>query len=343
MNKVTIKDVSRESGVSVSAVSKALNGSGNISEKTIRRIKKVAEDLATAKYIIICKPITLLCKTRIREESALILAPSFPFALYNKGLQTVSSLKWQQKHEDLVNKNDISIMQIPSPSTESFFRKCYCSRLDVNVLKSGNYNTDIYFDEQIQKESINKLIHLFPEAANKKRILYAPKWRTRSDYSSWQKLLDLELLKEQIGDEYVIICWINKKQVARPTWNTISIPGFSISLTEGMTLREAMLACDVIIGDYNDTFFEAPILHKPAFSTAYDYEEIITSKNMTINANHFEELLFCPVIRNEQELVLQLKNIDQYDYSQMESFYNNYLSMCNGHSVENLVSYLIQQ
>lgn len=45
MNKVTIKDVAREAGVSISAVSKAMNGSPDLSDATKKNILQVAERL----------------------------------------------------------------------------------------------------------------------------------------------------------------------------------------------------------------------------------------------------------------------------------------------------------
>lgn len=45
MRKVTIKDVAREAGVSISAVSKALNNSGEINEKTKENILNVAKHM----------------------------------------------------------------------------------------------------------------------------------------------------------------------------------------------------------------------------------------------------------------------------------------------------------
>jgi LacI family transcriptional regulator len=42
---VKIKDIAKRCGVSISTVSKAINGSSDLSEKTAKRIKKVAEDM----------------------------------------------------------------------------------------------------------------------------------------------------------------------------------------------------------------------------------------------------------------------------------------------------------
>ena len=45
MKKATLKDVSSKSGVSVSTVSRYINGSGYVDEKTARCIQEAVEEL----------------------------------------------------------------------------------------------------------------------------------------------------------------------------------------------------------------------------------------------------------------------------------------------------------
>jgi LacI family transcriptional regulator len=45
LNLATIKDIARIAGVSITTVSRALNGYDDVSEKTKKKIKKVAEEL----------------------------------------------------------------------------------------------------------------------------------------------------------------------------------------------------------------------------------------------------------------------------------------------------------
>ena len=115
-----------------------------------------------------------------------------------------------------------------------------------------------------------------------------------------------------------------------------------MKITGGITYRQQLAAADIIIGDYRDTFFETPLMHKPAFSTAYDYENFIQANNMSQNANHFEEYIFCPVVRTSEELADQLKNLDSYDYSLMERFKQEMYADCDGHSAQRVVDYVLE-
>ena len=302
----------------------------------------LAREIASARYLVMPKPISFLAKTAFREGTEAILLPATPFVLYNGGLQVSAFLKWKKKYAALAAGNDFSVIQVPAASRAEYFRKCYGTRSDVRCDLLGNYMTDVYFDDAFRAGAEEKLLRLFPEAAGKKRILYMPRWRTRKSCPEWLDILDMELLRDLIGEEYVVLVWFNKEQMLLETMNTIDVPGFSKLLLKGMMLREMMSASDVIIGDYNDTFFETPIVRKPAFSTAYDYEQVTQSGNMSINANSFEQFLFCPVIRTAPELAEHLKHIDQYDFTAMDAFKEEFLTMCDGHSTERIADYLTE-
>lgn len=305
--------------------------------------EKLAQELATAKFIVVSNPIGLLCKTSLRNETKEIFLPKLPFVLYNKGAASQMFLKWRRKYLTLAGENDISVMQIPSKDREEFFRTNYNSsgRSDCELL--GNCQTDLYYDKAYIDAAKSKLEEMFPAAKDKKCILYMPTWRTRSDCDTWLNMLDLEVLQELIGKEYVVIVNINKSQIKNPTLNTIEIPGFSKEISKGMSVRELMIACDIIVGDYRDTFFESAIMHKPVYFTAYDYETVMQSASLSQNANHFEEYIFGPVIRNAYEFAKELNNLDSYDYTKMEGFKNKMFAGCDGHSTGRVVEYLLNE
>ena len=324
-----------------------LQGIGNYSVETLtlgsydsKCDADLALKIAKARFIIVPEPINLLCKTTLRDETKEIMALPVPFTLVNKGMIQEKSLKWEKKYRLETAQNDISMLQIPSSALEDFYRQCYIKRSDAEIQVAGSYLTDVYFDPEFKAQSEAKLIGLFPEAAGKKRILYMPKWRTRADCPNWLEMLDLELLKELIGDEYVVIVRINKGQILHDTINELDVPNFSKLINTGIGIRELMSTCDIVVGDYNDTFFETPIIRKPAFATTTDYERFISKSNYSYHINMYDQYQFCPVIKTSYELADHLKNIDNYDFTKMDEFKEKYLTKCDGHSVERLANYI---
>ena len=300
----------------------------------------LAAELAAAAFIVVNKPIPLLCKTVLRKGSKEIMAQPIPFTLFNKGLIQEYSLKWEKKYKTLASRNDISVLQVPSDGMEDFYRRCYLLRNDASSALRGSYMTDVYFDPAFKAEAENKLRRVFPDAAKKKRILYMPKWRVREDYDKWMDILDLELLKELVGDEYVVLVRINKGQVQSETVNEVNVPHFSRDIEYALTLREMMVVSDVIVGDYNDTFFETPILRRPAFATDADYETFLEGGNKTYHANKYEEYRFCPTVRTSYELAERLRDLDNYDFTAMDAFREAYLTGCDGQSAARLADFI---
>jgi CDP-glycerol glycerophosphotransferase (TagB/SpsB family) len=107
-----------------------------------------------------------------------------------------------------------------------------------------------------------------------------------------------------------------------------------------MDLREIIISADVIVGDYRDTFFEAALLKKPMYSTAYEYENRIKSLNISANALDFDSFLFCPLVRSSEELARELLTVESYDYGPMEEFAATVLDGCDGESAKRVVEYL---
>ena len=153
----------------------------------------------------------------------------------------------------------------------------------------------------------------------------------------------MQALSKLIGDKYCVVVSLNAIQSKNGFKNELEVEGFSkcINKNNGMTIRALMVASDVIVGDYRDSFFETTILRKPAYSTAYDYEKIIKALNMSLHANAFDQNLFCPIVRTEQELANQLKQIDHYDYQKMDQFREKMFTNCDGHSMERVRDYLL--
>lgn len=304
----------------------------------------VAEEVATAKYILAYKSVELFCLTKFRDETKEIMLKDMAFPLYNQGLAVKYFLKWKQKYNLLAAQNDVSILQIPSPLQENLYRRNYCRNAKTTCDILGCCNTDLYYDPAFSSTAKDKLLTLFPAASGKKIILYMPTWRTRKSCPDWISMLEMDVLHQLIGAQYAVVINFNPDQRKENFKNIVNISGFCREIPNSeMAMRELMAACDIIVGDYRDSFFETALLHKPAYSTAYDYENFICSDNLSMNAASFEKYLFCPIVRTAAELAEQLAHLNEYDYAPMEKFRADMLAGCDGHSVDRIIEYLMQE
>ena len=121
--------------------------------------------------------------------------------------------------------------------------------------------------------------------------------------------------------------------------NPIEIPGFSIDVTNlDVSPRNLMLAADVIIGDYRDTFFESALLHKPVFSTAYDARRM--QENHPNLLYDLSTMYPFPIVRNAEDLIDKLQHLDSYDYGPLEEFNEKYLHGCDGNASFRMLEYV---
>lgn len=302
--------------------------------------KEIVNTIVTAKYIVVSRPIGLFSELDFREETKEVLLRPIAFPMHNQGMQSDSLLKWKKKYTDYSWKNDIKVLQVPSDELEERFRSFYCNNSRADSSLRGCGNTDIYFDEKARRKARETLNQLFPEAADKKLLLYMPTIRENPECPLWMSVLEMDILQKLIGEEYVVALQFEERQI-KDYKNRIQIPGFSKLFRKEMPIRELMIAADVIVGDYRDIFFESALLQKPVYSTAYDYESYARSRTMTMSAE-FEQYLFCPVVESATQLAKQLQHVNEYDYTAMKAFADRVFSGCDGHSVQRVIEYLLE-
>ena len=301
-------------------------------------MKKVAARVARARIILASQPIALFSEISFRPETKEILLPGNPFYLYGQALDVKYFLKWKEKYRSFVGTNDVSVLQIPSAYSEDRYRRNFSHASSTDCGLRGCCNTDIYYEAK--EKSVRKdLESLFPEAKGKKVILYMPTLRKSELCEDWADVLDLESLASMIGDEYVLVFNYNKDQLTKPYVNIAEVPGFSKTIIDEMSIRELLIAADVLVGDYRDGFFESALMEKPVFFTAWDYETICKARNVKVF--DYTECLFGPIVHSSRELAEKLKDVEDYDYSRLHAFREKYMGDCDGHSTERVVDFIL--
>jgi len=302
-------------------------------------VEGITKKLAVAKYIVVSSAIRKFCKISFRKGTKEIMLRSGAFPLYNQCLAVKHFLKWRQKYAMFATKNDIAILQVPSKRMEERFRRNYSRSAKTECSLLGCCNTDIYFDDDAKRKSKKKLLKKFPTADGKKIVLYMPTFCMRKSCANWISMMDMDVLQKLIGKEYVVVVNFNVKQIKDGYKNAIEIPGFSKMINKGMSVRELMVASDVIVGDYRDTFYESALMEKPVYFSTYHYEEVLKNNNISVG-DELERYVFGPVVTTANDLAEQLSKVDSYDYSLMRHFREEMLAGCDGNSVNRVVDYL---
>ncbi len=299
--------------------------------------KKLAKILAEAKYIIVRTPIKLLHEIDLRRETKTIVLSENAMNYFSKGCMKVAKIKEKEKLQKYQYGMQTDILQLPSSNLVDLYHKTYHTNIDTKYLTTGSVITDCYFDKSKKKKLRENLNQVFKEAKGKKVICYMPYKRYNNKKQRYLELLNIHLLASKLKDEYVVI--IHCKNANGFCANELNVKGFSKDLTLQFSAREQMMMADVIVGDYRDTMFEAPLLNVPIFISNWDKININFKENLMYD---FDEIKYGVEISSTNDLIDKIKNISTFDYTIQEAFREKYLKECDGNSAKRLVEYLLE-
>ena len=142
------------------------------------------------------------------------------------------------------------------------------------MLETGYPRNDILYNADDGKiEDIKSRLNI---PKNKKVILYAPTFRDKSFESETieSELIlnfDLNKLKDEISDEYVII--IRAHYYVSSKLDLTNYEGFAFDYSSYDDIAELYLISDILITDYSSVFFDFANLKRPILFYPYDLEE----------------------------------------------------------------------
>lgn len=221
-------------------------------------------------------------------------------------------------------------------STEHFISGLGVSK--EQILEIGNPRNDYLVAEDAAEEQ-KRLKQEMGLPMDKKTILYAPVWREEeeTDVEDCYKMqLGLHRMKEQLGDEYVILVRIHDYITGRVILDK-ALEGFVYDVSFYDDVQELMLISDIMITDYSSMVFDYACLKRPIFFYLYD-EDQYRSKLSHFYYELKEESLPGPCCHTTQEIINYIKDMDKMsaDYRERyDAFFQQFCSLC-GSSAERL-------
>ena len=235
----------------------------------------------------------------------------------------------QRKDWDyLISANDFS--------TETLAR---CFMYEGEMLDYGYPRNDLMYDENKDQiaASIREKLGI---PLDKKTILYAPTWRDDEYYGKgkykFTLQLDLDLLKERLGDEYVIL--LRTHQYIADALDTTGLEGFAYNVSKYDDITELYLISDICITDYSSVFFDYANLRRPILFYTYDIEKYKNQlRGFYIDMN---TEVPGPLLYTSEEVVSAIENIDQVNEEYKErydTFYDRFCHLDDGNASKRVV------
>ncbi|NLL73009.1 MAG: bifunctional glycosyltransferase family 2 protein/CDP-glycerol:glycerophosphate glycerophosphotransferase [Clostridiales bacterium] len=221
-------------------------------------------------------------------------------------------------------------------SSETFKR---CFLYDKTMLETGYPRNDILHSPD--KDQITAIIRKrLNVPKGKKVILYAPTWRDDEFYEKgkykFQLQLDLELMRQELGHEYVLL--LRTHYFIADSIDVSSLSGFAINVSKYNDISELYLISDILITDYSSVFYDFANLKRPMLFYTYDlekYRDVLRGFYIDI-----EKEVPGPLLFTTEEVIEAVKNIDKIieDYhTKYEKFYDRFCIWEDGQASKKVV------
>ncbi|PXV91489.1 CDP-glycerol:poly(glycerophosphate) glycerophosphotransferase [Lachnotalea glycerini] len=187
------------------------------------------------------------------------------------------------------------------------------------LLEKGIPKNDLYFKDSAPiRKKVFDSYHL---DSDKKLIMYAPTYRDNRKTNMYNLDCDrvLMALEKRFGGSFAILIRLHPNVAEQA--HIFTYTDRILNASKYKNMQELLVASDMIITDYSGCAFDYPILKKPGFLYAEDYEEMKRTKDYYFS---LEELPFSLSLDND-ELVQHIEDFD----------YKKYLEECERY-VENI-------
>lgn len=216
--------------------------------------------------------------------------------------------------------------------SSDIFKRCFI--YNKTMLETGYPRNDImHWDNR--EEIAAKLRDKLGIPKDKKTILYAPTWRDDEYYTKGQYKfslkLDLQLMKEELGDEYVLL--LRTHYFIADSIDVTGLEDFAFNFSNYDDISELYLISDYLITDYSSVFFDYANLKRPMLFYTYDlekYRDVLRGFYIDI-----EEELPGPLLFTTEEIIDAFRNMDELvdKYKdKYEVFYDKFCAWEDGHA-----------
>lgn len=253
--------------------------------------------------------------------------------------EEVTSASPMYKKNTYIGSRNWDYLIAPNKFSSDIFKQCFM--FDKTMLETGYPRNDILYSKGEEKD---RLVHEIKDELglpkDKKVILYAPTWRDDEFYGSGQYKftleLDLDRLKKEFGDEYVIV--LRTHYYVVDALDLTPYKGFVYNGSVYNDIARLYLISDVLITDYSSVFFDYANLRRPMIFFMYDLEKY----RGTLRGFYFdaEAELPGPILQTNDEMVDAIRHLDQIevDYKEKyDAFYDKYCAWEDGTSTEKVV------
>ncbi|WOO46119.1 CDP-glycerol glycerophosphotransferase family protein [Bacillus subtilis] len=227
----------------------------------------------------------------------------------------------------------------PNAYSTEIFRSAF--QFKRTFIESGYPRNDFLHKENKYEEML-KIKDRLGIDRDKKIILYAPTWRDNSFYAKgkykFNIVLDLESLKDQLSDEYILI--LRMHYLVSENINLTAYKGFAYDFSNHNDIRELYLISDILITDYSSVFFDFAGLKRPILFYVPDIE--FYRDKLRGFYYDFEKCAPGPLLKTTEKVIEAIHKTKHYKQDEnLTSFYDQFCYLEKGDSSKKVVEEIL--
>lgn len=310
----------------------------NNEPKKLREYISLAKAIATSRYVLLDDFYPLVYDLKIRKGIELIQVWHAVGAFKTFGFSRVGMKggpKLASRNHRNYTKALVSSENVAPHYAEGF-------GIDKSkVLPIGAPRTDMFFDEQKKTNIMNKLYEDMPHLKDKKVIMFAPTFRGPGQQTAYYPFdwLDYKALYDEFANQGFVFLF----KIHPFVKNSPSIPfeysDFFYDVSDYREVNDLLLISDVMITDYSSVVFEYSLLQRKTIFFAPDLVDYMSTRNFYVN---YLDFIPGPYVRDMTELVKEIKNYDDVNHAELDTFLNYTFDELDGKASARFVDMLEQ-
>ena len=201
-------------------------------------------------------------------------------------------------------------------------------RADPSIVKGlGLSRTDRFFRKAYLEECKERFRELYPQAADRKVVLWAPTFRGNAATPEIVDMAFLERLREALGEEWLVITKLHPHLQKHIGEDACPIP-----------TEQLLPVTDVLISDYSSVIYDFLLLERPIVFYAPDLDYYVKKEQFYID---YRQEMPGPIVTDEAQLADVVRTASAHpERERIRAFRQTYMGACDGHALERLLKYL---
>lgn len=298
------------------------------------------KDIATAQYVFLNDASNVISCLPLRPETKVVQLWHGCGAFKKWGMSTADLIFGGSRKEILRHPfyKNLSLVTVSSPEVVWAYEEAMVLQDELGLVQPiGVSRTDVFFDDEYLAASRSKIQQLVPKAAEKKIMVYAPTFRGRVAQAQGPAALDLARMRAALSDSHVLLIKHHPFVKERPPVPE-ECADFAFDVSDEVGINELLCCADLVISDYSSLVFEYSLFERPMVFFAFDRDEYADWRGFYYD---YEEMAPGPICETTEEVVEQIRLADNdFDPSRIRAFRIKFMSSCDGHATERIVSYV---